>query len=138
MAKRKNRIDFYKTLVCPDEVRSGEVDFFDWCNDVISAESYLEKRSYLLLEFYSAFRKIYEYFTESFITNDIYKMTCDFNEDEESMTVTVKYQTYTIEKSFIDDLYTNFSPCETDDYDRFELETKSEKHNIVKLVFYKD
>ena len=40
MAKRKNRIDFYKTLVCPDEVRSGEVDFFDWCNDVISAESF--------------------------------------------------------------------------------------------------
>ena len=65
-------------------------------------------------------------------------MTCDFNEDEETMTVTVKYQTYTIEKSFIDDLYTNFSPCETDDYARFELETKSEKHNIVKLVFYKD
>ena len=45
MSKRKqNRIDFYNMLVT-----ATEVDFQDWCEEL--ALDYLEKRSFLILEF---------------------------------------------------------------------------------------
>ena len=62
MSKVKyTRINLFNTLVYPDEVASGEWNFKNWCNSLQSEEEYLTQRSYLLLDFYSAFRKIYNF-----------------------------------------------------------------------------
>lgn len=131
MSKRKqNRIDFYNMLVT-----ATEVDFQDWCEEL--ALDYLEKRSFLILEFYSAFKHIYDYFKGLYIKDDIKKFYCEFDNDNQDMIITVKYETYKVEESIIEEMKEYFSPTDIDDYDSFEIEFTSEKDKTIKLVFSK-
>ena len=71
MPKKKDRVDFFKSLVCPSEVRTGDTPFESWCEEIASKEEYLEKRSFLILDFYSAFRKVFSYFSDSYLTEEL-------------------------------------------------------------------
>ena len=138
MAKKKDRIDFFKFLVCPPDVRDGETPFESWCNEIISKEEYLENRSFLILEFYSAFRKVYDYFSDSYLSDELYKLYCTFSDNDSVMIVTAKYNNYRIEDSFIKELKKYFYPDSDDDYTEFEVIYDHAKHNTVKLKFSKE
>jgi len=131
--KKPNRIDLFNNLVFPDEVRSGKIRFKVWCTDLISQEDYLEKRSFLLLDFYSAFRKIFDFFIKEDRIDDAKKFYCEFTSDDE-MSVTLKNKS-SFKSSFIDEINKYFTPKQKDDYDSFEVEFTNDKHNIVKLTF---
>ncbi len=128
--RRQNRIDFYNMLVS-----SPEEDFHDWCEELV--EDFLEKRAYLILDYYSAFKHIYDYFKSSYISEDIRKFYCEFKDDNNDMIITVKYNNYKIDNSFIKDINNYFLPTECDDYLDFELIYDSEKDKTIKLVFSK-
>lgn len=138
MPKKKDRVDFFKSLVCPSEVRSGDTPFESWCEEIASKEEYLEKRSFLILDFYSAFRKVFSYFSDSYLTEELYKLYCTFSDNDSVMIVTAKYNNYRIEDSFIKELKKYFYPDGDDDYTEFEVIYDHAKHNTVKLKFSKE
>ena len=134
MSRKRDRIDFYNMLV-----HSSENTFDEWCSEITSEAEYLEKRSFLLLEFYSAFKKIYDYFCHCFIKNDIRKIYCEFSKDNSSMEITVKFNDYKVnlDDSFTKELLGEFYPFPGDDYDDFEIELKPGNDKSLKLIFLK-
>ena len=142
MTKAKyTRINLFNTLVCPDEISSGEISFNEWWNNVQNEEDYLTKRSYQLLDFYSAFRKIYNFFYLSDPDNKgakIRKLYCDFSEDSNEMILTVKYKKdKDIDPSFYEAVSTFFDIDPGDTYNDFDFEPPGESHNSLKLIFRK-
>lgn len=132
MSKKRDRIDFYNMLV-----HSSENTFDEWCSEITSEAEFLEKRSFLLLEFYSAFKRIYDYFSHSYIKDDIRKFYCEFSIDNRSMVITIKFTEYTIEESLIKELESYFHPYTNDDYSEFEIELKPGNDKSLKLLFMK-
>ena len=142
MAKANyTRINLFNTLVCPDEIESGEWSFEEWCDELKSKEDYLQKRSYLLLDFYSAFRKIYNFFftyNNDDGTSHIRKFYCSFSPSGDEMIITIKYKNpWDIDKSFFDALGRYFDIDPGDTYQDFEIEPPCDEHNSLKLIFYK-
>ena len=140
MAKVKyTRINLFNTLVCPEEIDSGEWNFDEWCHTLQDRETYLAQRSFLLLDFYSAFRKIYNFFVAS--SNDetpLRKLYCSFSDDNQEMLITVKYRNpKEIDPSYFDSIGTFFDIDPGDTYDDFEYEAPSESHKSLKLYFRK-
>lgn len=131
--KKPNRIDLFNNLVFPEEVSSGKIGFKIWCTELISQEEYLEKRSFLLLDFYSAFRKIFDFFIKEDRIDDAKKFYCEFKTDDE-MSVTLKNKS-SFNPKFLEEISQYFDPKTKDDYDSFEVEFVNGKHNIVKLTF---
>jgi len=135
------RINLFNTLVCPSEIESGEWNFKDWCTTLQNEEDYFSDRSYLLLDFYSAFRKVYNFFFASDVyanEGHIRKFYCSFSEDNREMVITVKYKKpKEIDKSFFDALELYFDVDINDSYDEFEMEPPGEAHNSLKLIFRK-
>jgi hypothetical protein len=135
------RINLFNSLVCPDEIDNGEWTFDDWCDERKSNETYLQKRSYLLLDVYSAFRKIYNFFfchKEDDEDTHIRKFYCSFSPDGKEMVITVKYKKpRDIDPSFFDALGRYFDIDPGDTYDDFDIEPPCEEHNSLKLIFYK-
>ena len=129
---KQNRIDFYNMLVS-----SSEQDFHDWCEELITEEEYLEKRSFLILDFYSAFNAIYNYFKKSFISDDISKFFCEFNKENTEMTIVVKYESYKIEESFLEEINEYFAITDDSDYDSFKVVYDHNKDKTLKLIFSK-
>jgi len=134
------RINLFNSLVCPDDIDAGEWTFDDWCDELTSNETYLQKRSYLLLDFYSAFRKIYNFFFchHGEDTGHIRKFYCSFSPDGNEMVITVKYKNpKEMDPSFFDALGRYFDIDPGDTYSDFEIEPPGEEHNSLKLLFYK-
>ncbi len=135
------RINLFNALVCPDEIESGEWTFEEWCHTLQSKEDYLADRSYLLLDFYSAFRKIYNFFFATDIEtkeNKIRKFYCDFSEDGSEMVITIKYKKpKNIDPSYFEAIGLFFDTDAGDTYTDFEIDPPCESHNSLKLIFKK-
>lgn len=133
------RIDLFNTLVRAED---DEQTFEDWHSSLCTEVEVLQHRSYLLLEFYSAFRKLYNFFFASGIdTADakIRQFYCLFNKDGTEMTVKVKYKNiHDIDPSFFDVLGTFFDVDPGDNYDDFEIKPPCDDHkSTLWLIFYK-
>lgn len=136
MPNKKNRIDFYKDLVCPDEVRSDYTPFEEWYHGSLSKAKVLEDRSFSILDYYSAFRKLYDYIVRNFAPEELKKVYCEFNEAKETMGITLAFMENTINmnKTFLKEIESEFSPDDDDDYDRLTV-ILTEKDNSVKMNF---
>ena len=136
------RINLFNTLVCPEEIDSGEWSFEEWRNSLETKEEYLAQRSYILLDFYSAFRKLYNFFFASSVDikdDHIRKFYCDFSEDNCEMVITIKYKKpRKIDPSFFEALGRFFDIDPGDTYDEFKIEPPGDKHNSLKLIFIKN
>ena len=132
---KKTRIDFYKSMVCPVKVRNGFIPFNDWCTNNIPPIEYLEIRSFLILDFYTAFKKLYEYIINGFSPKDINDLYCDF--DNDNMIITIKFcKKICIDNDFINNLKTVFNPTITDDYKKiFIIYNEKIKKGIIKISF---
>lgn len=142
MSKVKyTRINLFNTLVYPDEVASGEWNFKNWCNSLQSEEEYLTQRSYLLLDFYSAFRKIYNFYFSGILDGEdihLRKLYCDFSSDNTEMIITVRYKKpHDMDQSFYDAVSVFFDVDPGDSYDEFEMEPPGDEHKSLKLIFRK-
>jgi len=132
--KKPNRIDLFNLLVYPyDAQQFSEEEFKAWCHDV-SKEEYLEKRSFLLLDFYAAFRKLFLFFTRNYVV-DAKKFYCEFD-GRKKMHVTLK-STKPIPKAIVAEMETFFQPDKKDSYSDFAVQYQNEKHNTVRLTFFK-
>lgn len=133
-SKKPNRIDLFNLLVYPYEVQLfPEEEFKAWCHE-LSKEEILEKRSFLLLDFYTAFRKIFLFFTKEYEV-DAKKFYCEFD-GRKKMHVTLKRSKH-ISKAVLDQIQTFFHPDKKDTYTDFVVQYQNEKHNSVRLTFFK-
>ena len=140
MSKVKyTRINLFNDLVCPTEITSGEWSFDEWCTTLKDQEQYLAQRSYLLLDFYSAFRKVYNFFIASDVDEtNIRKLYCNFSDDNTEMIIVVKYKNpRDIDPSYFESIATFFDVDPGDTYDDFDVEPPCESHNSLKLYFRK-
>lgn len=135
------RINLFNTLVYPDEVASGEWNFRNWCNTLQTKEEYLAQRSYLLLDFYSAFRKVYNFYFSGILDEEdmqLRKLYCEFSSDNTEMIITVKYKhPRDRDKSFYDAVAVFFDVDPSDSYDDFHMEPPCSEHKSLKLIFRK-
>lgn len=135
MNKKKDRIDFFKYLVCPDEIRSNDDDFENWvknCIEDCDSEKLLEHRTFLILDHYDIFRKLYDYATNSYLYDDMSDIIINFPED--SVKIVIKFNEYKVESSLLDELEKYFSRIEDFGFILDSVED-SPKHNKVTLNF---
>ena len=135
------RINLFNTLVYPDEVASGEWNFRNWCNTLQTKEEYLAQRSYLLLDFYSAFRKVYNFYFSGILEDEdiqVRKLYCDFSSDNMEMVITVKYKhPLSKDQSFYDAVGVFFDVDPGDTYNEFHIESPGAEHKSLRLIFRK-
>ena len=137
MAKRVNHIRFLKMLVCPDEVRDGVVSFEEWCNRAVNEKvTYLEERTFFIMEFFSAFKRLYYYACDK-LENDIIKnITCNFKKDEKIMIVKIKY----LDDILIDEkeVLKKYFDRDNLDYDHYKIKCVNDDEPKIIIEFYKD
>jgi hypothetical protein len=133
---KKNRVDFYKQLVCPDDVRHEYTPFNEWYQGTLDKAVLLENRSYSLLDYYSAFRKLYDYIVDSFAPEEINKIYCEFSDSKDAMNTTIEFakDDINMNRAFAEQLEEEFSPSIDDDYDALTV-IVTEKKNTAKLNF---
>lgn len=134
--KNKDRINFFKYLVCPEDIRSDINQFEDWIKNYIDSDNepqdVIEYRSFLILDNYDLFKLVYEYVTESSLYEDMTDVKIDFANSE--IKLSIKYESYKVDKSLLDEVEDYFSELSDNGY-ILESVTDSDKHNKVILNF---
>lgn len=134
--KNKDRINFFKYLVCPEDIRSDINQFEDWIKNYIDSDNetqdVIEYRSFLILDNYDLFKLVYEYITESSLYEDMTDVKIDFANSE--IKLSIKYESYKVDKSLLDEVEDYFSELSDNGY-ILESVTDSDKHNKVILNF---
>ena len=134
--KNKDRINFFKYLVCPEDIRSDINQFEDWIKNYIESDNetqdVIEYRSFLILDNYDLFKLVYEYVTESSLYEDMTDVKIDFANSE--IKLSIKYESYKVDKSLLDEVEDYFSELSDNGY-ILESVTDSDKHNKVILNF---
>ena len=134
--KNKDRINFFKYLVCPEDIRSDINQFEDWIKNYIDSDNetqdVIEYRSFLILDNYDLFKLVYEYVTESSLYEDMTDVKIDFANSE--IKLSIKYESYKVDKSLLDEVEDYFSELSDNGY-VLESVTDSDKHNKVILNF---
>lgn len=133
--KKKDRIDFFKYLVCPEDIRANEDLFEEWIKNYIhkdESQDIIEYRSFLILEYYELFKKTYSYIMNSELCEEMSDVRIDFSEDE--IKLSIKFDSYKTDTSLLDEVERYFSALEDDGYDLTSVEDSS-KHNKVTLSF---
>lgn len=134
--KNKDRINFFKYLVCPEDIRSDINQFEDWIKNYIDSDNetqdVIEYRSFLILDNYDLFKLVYEYVTESSLFEDMTDVKIDFASSE--IKLSIKYESYKVDKSLLDEVEDYFSELSDNGY-ILESVTDSDKHNKVILNF---
>lgn len=134
--KNKDRINFFKYLVCPEDIRSDINQFEDWIKNYIDSDNetqdVIEYRSFLILDNYDLFKLVYEYVTESSLFEDMTDVKIDFANSE--IKLSIKYESYKVDKSLLDEVKDYFSELSDNGY-ILESVTDSDKHNKVILNF---
>lgn len=134
--KNKDRINFFKYLVCPEDIRSDINQFEDWIKNYIDSDNetqdVIEYRSFLILDNYDLFKLVYEYVTESSLFEDMIDVKIDFANSE--IKLSIKYESYKVDKSLLDEVEDYFSELSDNGY-ILESVTDSDKHNKVILNF---
>ena len=134
--KNKDRINFFKYLVCPEDIRSDIIQFEDWIKNYIDSDNetqdVIEYRSFLILDNYDLFKLVYEYVTESSLYEDMTDVKIDFANSE--IKLSIKYESYKVDKSLLDEVENYFSELSDNGY-ILESVTDSDKHNKVILNF---
>lgn len=134
--KNKDRINFFKYLVCPEDIRSDINQFEDWIKNYIDSDNetqdVIEYRSFLILDNYDLFKLVYEYVTESSLFEDMTDVKIDFANSE--IKLSIKYESYKVDKSLLDEVEDYFSELSDNGY-ILESVTDSDKHNKVILNF---
>lgn len=134
--KNKDRINFFKYLVCPEDIRSDINQFEDWIKNYIDSDNetqdVIEYRSFLILDNYDLFKLVYEYVTESSLYEDMTDVKIDFANSE--IKLSIKYESYKVDKSLLDEVENYFSELSDNGY-ILESVTDSDKHNKVILNF---
>lgn len=134
--KNKDRINFFKYLVCPEDIRSDINQFEDWIKNYIDSDNetqdVIEYRSFLILDNYDLFKLVYEYVTESSLYEDMTDVKIDFANSE--IKLSIKYESYKVDKSLLNEVEDYFSELSDNGY-ILESVTDSDKHNKVILNF---
>lgn len=133
--KKKDRIDFFKYLVCPDEIRSNSDQFEEWVKNCIQdcdSEKVLEYRTFLILDHYDIFRKLYDYTTNSYLYDDMNDIHIDFPDGD--VKITIKFESYKVESTLLSEIENHFSSLEDFGFQLDSVED-SPKHNKVTLSF---
>ena len=134
--KNNDRINFFKYLVCPEDIRSNINQFEDWIKNYIDSDNetqdVIEYRSFLILDNYDLFKLVYEYVTESSLYEDMADVKIDFTNSE--IKLSIKYESYKVDKSLLDEVEDYFSELSDNGY-ILESVTDSDKHNKVILNF---
>lgn len=131
--KKKTRVNFFNELVCPQDVLLGNKDFSQWYNGVLSKDEVLRNRCFSVLDYFTAYRRLYTALFEYpvFNTENISDLYCDF--ESEKMVVTLKTESGSLLKEDISEIYETFEPSGLDTYDSFDLIEKNS--GAIKLVF---
>ena len=133
--KKKDRIDFFKYLVCPEDIRANESLFEEWIQNYVNkdkSEDIIEYRSFLILEHYELFKRTYTYIMNSELCEDMSDVRIDFS--DEDIKLLIKFDSYKTDTSLVNEVESYFERLEDNGYELTSVE-ESSKHNKVTLSF---
>lgn len=138
MSKKLDHIKFFKMLVCPDDVRNGVISFDKWCDKAVEDKpKHLEDRTYMLLEFYTVFKRLYKY-TKANIEDDIIKnITCDFDKENCTISINIKYDKSIDPTQSINDAKEYFMAKDNKDYSIRSINRTNDDPNMLSITFHK-